>query len=154
MSGLSQFTGGARVPKVLINSTSTTGSTAQVINASQPAGANAKNVLSGAVVANTLKTIVSLTGSGVVNVFSCSGQDATARTHRLTCTIDGVVVYDATTASVAAVNSGIGLIGAASGTGLVPSYDQIVFNSSFLVEYASSLSETDKTMFGYIYRTN
>ena len=152
MSSLSQFTGGAKPPKALINSTSTSGSTAAYVGNSATLFIG-KSVLSGACSAGVLKTIYSATGSGVVNVFACNGVDATSRTHRIKCTIDGVVVYDATTAAVAATDQGINLIGGYTNVGYLPMFDQIVYNTSFLVEYATSLTETDKTRFSYIART-
>lgn len=153
MSTLSQFTGGAKVPKVLINSTSTTGSTAAfVVNSATLA--MGKSVLSGVCTAGVLKTIYSASGSGVVSWFACNGVDATSRTHRIKCTIDGVVVYDATTAAVAATDQGINLIGITSNVPYIPGLDPIPYNTSFLVEYATSISETDKTRFGYLARTN
>ena len=152
MSTLSQFGGGAKPPTSLINSTSTTGSTAVYVS-SMGLLYIGKTVLSGACTAGVLKTIYSATGSGVVNLFACNGVDATSRTHRIKCTIDGVVVYDATTAAVAEADKGINLIGCFTNVAYIPAFDQIPYNKSFLVEYASSLTETDKTRFSYIART-
>ena len=145
MSGLSQFTGGARVPKVLINGTS---GASQAIQSS----GGQKVTLTGALTANTLATVLSVTGSGVINYIAASSVDATARTHRLKITIDGTIVNDSTSASVSTANSGISPIGFSSGAVVI--WDAIPFNTSLLVEYASSVSETAKTNIYTTYRTN
>ena len=156
MSTLSQFAGGPRPPKVLINSTSTTGSTPDTIVLIAFNTPGIKRTSSGVLTAATLATVLTITGSGVVNFVACEAVDATSRTHRYKCTIDGVVVYDATT-TAAGANSGIVLIGShlvgsgATYPGIM--LDQIPFNSSFLLEYASSLSETNKTTHFLKYRT-
>ena len=153
MSSLSQFVGGSRPPRAIINVFSTNGSAQANINSAFP-NTGCKVVASGACIAATLKTVLSLSGSGVVNFFGASGIDATARTHRLKCTVDGVVVFDSTTASSASANFGLMLVGFMNNSGVPLFYDQIPYSASFLVEYASSLGETDKTNFAYLYRTN
>lgn len=153
MSNLSQFVGGAKVPKLLVNKTSTNGSGADSINyGAAPAGAKA--VDSGALTSNTLATVLSVTGSGVISLMVCAGVNDTSRTHRFKMTLDGVVVYDATTAAIASTNYGINLVGAANPSATVQVRDPIPFNSSLLIEYASSLTETGLTRFSYVYRTN
>ena len=148
MSSLSQFTGGSRPPKVLINKFSTAGAIGILISNS-----TAKTALSGTVVANTLVTALSHTGSGVIGYFAAYSADATSRTHRVKITIDGTVVFDATSAAVTAVNTGVVAIGfgVASSSFTV---DPIPYSTSLLVEYASSLGELNGTTFGYTYRTN
>jgi hypothetical protein len=144
-----QTSGGSKPPKVLVNGAN--GMTPFFMLAP---GSGAKDVVTGVLIANTLSTVLSITGSGVVNFLTAQSVDTTARTHRLKITIDGVVVSDNTSASVAAVNKGIaaiGLIGLSAGG---PVIDQIPFNSSFLAEYASSVTETGKTIISYVYRTN
>ena len=149
MSSLSQFTGGSRPPKVLINNFSSggTGSGVVITNTS------GKLVLSGALTANTLATVISHTGSGVISYLSCASGDATSRTHRAKITIDGTVVFDATSNAVVTVNNGIVPIGIGTSSGFFAG-DPIPYNTSLLVEYASSLSETGLTKFAYVYRTN
>jgi hypothetical protein len=150
MSSLSQFAGGARVPRAIINSFSTGGGT---IFAPFLSNGFTKKSTTGAVTANTLVTALSLTGSGVVNYFAAYSNDATSRTHRVRVTIDGTVVFDATSGACTTTGDGVMPIGNTQ-TSNFTVYDQIPYNTSFLVEYASSLSETAKTGFAYIYRTN
>lgn len=110
-----------------------------------------KVVLSGALTANVLATVLSLTGRGVVSWAAAAAVDATSRTHRLKITIDGTVVFDATTAAAAAANAGCLAIGSlVTNNIMVP--DNVPFNTSFLMEYASSITETGKTNFSYKYR--
>ena len=158
MSTLSQFSGGTRVPKMLVNRASSGGVTDAGVLLGLANTAGIKVVTSGALTAATLVTVLSLTGQGAVGILACAGVDNTTRAHRMKVTVDGVVVFDATTDSSSSwyagivVTGGLFLNGSAYNSILaVPDY--IPFNSSFLVEYASSLTETAKTNFGYIYRT-
>lgn len=156
MSTLSQFAGGGqRPPKALVNAFSVAGFGVSRVDLNT-FNANAKQVLSGAMTAATLKTILSVTGSGSIDFLSARGMDATARTMRMKITIDGVVVFDYTSASIASATvNGAVFIGSGDGTGSVWSagIEPTLFNTSLLVEVASSLTETDKFTIGYKYRT-
>lgn len=103
-----------------------------------------RQTLSGSMTAATYKTLVSVTGQGVLK-FCASGQtDSTSRTQSLRITIDGVVVFEKTVASVATPNKGIlGLGGAVDSTTMVR-FDRCRFNESLVVEVKSSITETDK----------
>ncbi len=151
MSGFSpQFSGLMLPPKALINASSAAGAAADLtVGAGTLPGC--KLALSGALVAGVLSTVLDLSGPGVVSFSACASVDATARTHRLKCTIDGVVVFDFTTASVSAANRGIYLVGTIVGAGF-PGLSLVPFNQSFKLEYASSLTETDKTNHFFQYR--
>jgi hypothetical protein len=144
MSNLSQFKGGGiRSPKVLGNYYAVAGFTAN----SQTTPANyqfvgCKTSTSGAMTANALKTLLSLTGAGHISNLVLSTVDATARTMRLKITIDGVVAFDYTSASITSANTGAVICGA--GNSAILSGDGFYFNTSFLVEAASNLAETDK----------
>ena len=143
MSGLSQFVGGSRPPKNIVNYFATAG----VTLISDGVATRGKASTTGTLTANALVTAVSYTGSGVLNYFGAEGVDATSRTHRIRITIDGTVVYDFTSAATASV----GRVMVPVGFGQL---DQIPFNTSLLIEYASSLGETGKTNFATVYRTN
>lgn len=108
----------------------------------------------GALTAGTLATVLSLSGKGAISFLACGGVDVTARTHRLKVTLDGVVIYDGTTAST--TNSGavlavIGSFAPSATTTPVIVFEPLVFNSSLLVEYASSVTETAKSVIAYRY---
>lgn len=156
MSVLSQFSGsGQRPPKVLVNKYADSGFVCARVDLSTN-GANAKQVYSGAMTAATLKTILSVTGAGSIDYLSVRGMDITSRTLRMKITIDGVVVLDSTSAATAdASSNGAVYIGVGDGSGATwpAAYEPTLFNASLLVEVASSLSETDKFLIGYKYRT-
>ncbi len=105
--------------------------------------------LSGWTTANVLKTLRSETGAGVLNLVAVTANNTTARTIRVKVTIDGVVVVDVTSISINSNRMGILPIGSlASWNDLVYENASVIpaklaYNTSLLVEYASSLTETD-----------
>lgn len=110
------------------------------------------STLSGAMTANTLKTFLSVSGSGgEMPVLSIATNDATARTIRVKITIDGNA-YDFTSASISTSGSGVILAGAANTSNpiITPS---IKWKSTLLIEVASSVSETDKLTIYWVYNT-
>ncbi len=149
MSTLSQFGGGMPVTKAIVNRFSDNGWTGRASYAGQSAGG--KSVLSGAMTANTLKAFVTVSGKGSVDVFAFETMDATGRTVRAKITIDGVVVLDSTSTSIAQASVGGYYIGTAGTDGI--NLDPVYFNQSLLIEMASSLTETDKLLVGYRYKT-
>ena len=152
MSNLNQFLSGVdnRSPAAIVNYFSTTGwSQYPVIT-----GANGtiKEILSGALTANTLATLLTLTGSGIISIASIYTKDATARTLRLQMIIDGVTVFDSTSASISISGQGGYAIGYVSGSnGHVG--EKVPFNTSLVMKIASSLTETDKVAIGVKYWT-
>ena len=150
MSNLSQFFGGNKPPKSIINAFSNSGFSAS--GAVPPY--NIKVVAIGAVTSNVLKTVLSVSGAGQIDFLSLTTVDTTSRTLRAKVTIDGTVVFDSTSAVIASVNYGFTPLGACSSSGgTPPALQPTFFNSSLLVEVASSLTETDKANVGYNYRT-
>ncbi len=149
MSNLNQFMGPI-TPAVLVNQISTTAWGGVPVH-----GGNSelgKTYTMGAMTAATLKTVVSVTGSGVLKAFGAYTVDATARTIRMQITLDGVVVFNSNSASIS--NTGYGGF-AVGGTLTVEGYlDQIPFNTSMLLELASSLTETSKITPVACYSTN
>ena len=151
MSTLSQFGGGARTPKVIVNKYSAGGVTAQ---ASEINSSSAVALVSGALTANTLKTILSITGAGSLNFLSLVTVDTTSRTVRLKLTLDGVVAFNATSAAITVAGNGLLAVGSGTSTSQGPyAVEATHFNVSCLVEIASSLTETDKVTTYYTYRT-
>lgn len=110
----------------------------------------AKETLSGALTANTLATVLTLTGAGHVPYLAAYAKDATSRTVRMQVIVDGVTVFDAT--SNAITGSGTGILAAgqlgqeATGIQSTP----IRFNSTCVVKVASSLTETDKVAIAHV----
>lgn len=150
MSTSSQFSGGVKTPKVIVNKYSVAGVTPVVFNGVS----SAKQVLSGALTANTLATALSITGAGELNIVGVAAVDATSRTLRLKVTLDGTSAFDCTSASNAIADRAIVAIGTVAAGSTIPWVPQKVqFKSSCLVEIASSLTETDKLYIWLQYAT-
>lgn len=137
MSNLDQFIGGTGVPKTIVNNYSGGGKN----NLSDP---RQKEILSGSLTATVLKTLLTISGAGAFNLISAISKDATPRTVHLKVTLDGVEVFNAISSAFAAANYGIDAV--------VAGYT-VSFNTSAVIEVASSLSETDKVALAVIYET-
>lgn len=144
MSTLSQFVGGRGgiKPTGLINGSS---SLTRVMFLSEPQWC--KKMQTGLQTANVLSTVLSLSGKGVIDFLSVCSGDSTSRTHRIKVTIDGIVIFDATSAAAAAAFHQHVVIGAITAINDTANYSGIVgqpliFDTSLLIEYASSITET------------
>jgi hypothetical protein len=106
---------------------------------------------SGACTANTLKTILSVSGSRVrLNYLQFNTNDSTSRTNRVRITIDGAVVFDSTATSAGSITYvAVGQI--IGGTPASALFHPVDANNSLLIEYSSSVTETDKASFAYAY---
>lgn len=115
---------------------------------------NSKETLYGLpMTGGTLYTFHNITGRGRLNLLHAYTKDATNRTVRAVVIIDGVTVFDATSSAITTSGSGIvpvGIVVAASGALVFQSID---FQTSCVVQIASSLSETDKVATGINYET-
>ena len=159
MSNLNQFIGDPAVSSIVGGFSNGAAATAMGI---YDDGKTTKTALSGALTANTLATVLSVTGGGgYLDFLAMKSVDATSRTHRIKITLDGTVVLDGTGAAIAVANYGHVVVGGAvfAGNAVYASAKSVQpiplphrFNSSCLIEYASSLTETDKTLFLYAYR--
>ena len=119
------------------------------------AAGRSKEVLSGALTANTLATVLSLTGPGEVPLLTSYTKDATARTVRTVVIVDGVTVFDFTSASISTTKRGAIVAGELAGTPggatfYVTQGNPIRFSVSLVVQQASNLTETDKLALAYI----
>lgn len=146
MSDLAQFFGGQLATTAIVNAHSS----------GSPAGISlstvqqlAKAVLSGALTADTLATVVSISGRGWVPICAVQQEDTTSRTLRLQVIVDGVTVFDST--SAASTTQYRGIVAAGNHTQdtsgkyqLTDSSNAIRFLTSCVIKVASSLSETDK----------
>ena len=140
--------------------------TRQIVNANATAGFTpfngdidatstvlGKEVLSDALTANTLATVLSLTGPGEVPLLTSYTKDGTARTVRTVVIVDGVTVFDFTSASISVAKRGAivaGELAWAGGTFYVTQGNPIRFSVSLVVQQASNLTETDKLALAYI----
>lgn len=112
-----------------------------------------KEVLSGALTANTLATVLSLTGPGEVPLLTSYTKDGTVRTVRTVVIVDGVTVFDFTSASIGVAKRGAIVAGQLANNGLtfyVTHGNPIRFSVSLVVQQASNLTETDKIALAYI----
>lgn len=104
-----------------------------------------RQTLSGALTADTYKTVLSVSGSGELNFCALSMVDATGRTCSLRITADGVVVFEKTVVSLGSQKAIVGVGGIDSS---VPAgaakFAPVPFCASLAVELKSSLTETDK----------
>lgn len=114
-----------------------------------------KRVQSGSTTAGVLKTILSAAGSGVLSFLAVESNDTTSRTHRIKVTLDGVVIFDATTGAEISISRTHIVIGSiANATVNAASeitFEPLSFNSSLLIEYADSLTESNGAYIGYRY---
>lgn len=145
MSYLSQYFGGQRATAAIVNAHSSGSPAGLTLNTSQLA----KAVLSGALTANTLATVVSITGQGWVPVCAVQQEDTTSRTLRLQVIVDGVTAFDATSAASTTANRAIVAAGShiqtsAGNYQLADGHPGIRFFASCVIKIASSLTETDK----------
>ena len=93
--------------------------------------------------------MLTISGAGVLKFAGVQSLDTTSRTLRLKITLDGVVVFDATSAATIvsyAMQVGVGdmTVYASATPSFMPGLERVPFNVSCLVEIASSLSETDR----------
>jgi len=151
-SSMFPSTAGTRRTAAIVGPWSSAGYTPTAIDLDSSAVAT----LSGALTANTLKTLLNLTSvGGRFSKLAIRTNDTTARTIRFVITVDGGSVYDFTSASTSL--SGVGACFAgkarADSSGSLDGQPDIVFTTSCKIEYASSLSETDKFTLYPIYNT-
>lgn len=153
MSYITRFASGNRATKQIINNVSTAGFPWSGVRSLIQ---GAKSVASGAMTANTLKTVISVSGSaGVMDYLTIKTVDATSRTLRVKITVDGVVVFDFTSAATATTGDIACIISSTTDTNASapePSELKLTWNNTLLIETASSVTETDK--FTYYYRYN
>ena len=134
--------------KSIVNAFSTNGYTPVATSGST----SNKTVACGALTANTLATVLSVTGgSGSMEFLSAVSVDATARTLRVQVIVDGVTVFDSTSASTSAAQGCLVVGQAVSGASAYDS-EPLYWNNSLTVKVASSLTETDKFNIAYRYK--
>ena len=141
--------GANNTTRQIVNSNATAGFTPFNGDIDASAAGLGKEVLSGALTENTLATVLSLTGPGEVPLLTSYTKDGTARTVRTVVIVDGVTVFDFTSASIGVPNRGAIVAGQVAG-GDVTQGNPIRFSVSLVVQQASNLTETDKLALAYI----
>lgn len=134
--------------KSVVNAFSSGGASVAGLTASATTNM-AKETLSGALTANTLKTLLTVSTPGQSGYLVAYSKDTTSRTIRLRVTIDGTVVFDATSNAITVTGTGLAVVASGAATA-VGSSEPIRWNSSLVVEVASSLSETDKVAMAHV----
>ena len=145
--------GANNTTRQIVNANAIAGFTPLNGDIAAPGAALGKEVLSGALTANTLATVLSLTGPGEVPLLTSYTKDGTARTVRTVVIVDGVTVFDFTSASIGVAKRGAIVAGEWAGVpgGLyVTQGNPIRFSVSLVVQQASNLTETDKIALAYI----
>lgn len=142
LSKFSQFGGAAPSTTAIVNTYSSGGSSIASINA----GLKGVAVASGSGTANTLATLLTVSGSGYCPYLIAYSNSATP-THTVRCQVivDGVTVFDATSNTIT-TTSGTGMLvtDAADSTSIA-----IRYNSSLVVKACSSSSGTDYVAIRY-----
>lgn len=113
-----------------------------------------KPTLSGALTANTYKSMVSVTGGGVLSLAAVTAVDTTSRDMAIRITLDGVVINTATTTATTVADRGAVAVGHVVMSGSTPMVlpQDLPFTTSCLIEIKSSLTETDKLTLYYALR--
>lgn len=99
--------------------------------------------------AGVLKTVIAITGGGVLKLLSVLKGNSTVKTVRIRVTIDSVVVFDSTTINSGRPTGGMQAVGFMSGTNVM--YEHVPFYESLLVEVASSVTEASGPAIAYVY---
>jgi len=137
-----------RKPTKLVSNVYSSGGGVTLTNAMTSNSAGAKQYLHTPVSIDTLVSVVSATGSsGVINVLSLEKRNTAAYSARIKVTVDGVVVFDATTTSASTARLHLCVAGHEYGSGSTPSRqpnnDPIYFNNSFNVEVSADATGTE-----------
>lgn len=160
MSTLSQFVGGRGgiKPTGLINGDGGVSLVSSRANETfNTAAGSWKSVLSGASTANVLQTVLSLSGKGTLSFFAAGRKVGGVTNQRLKVTIDGVVVIDGTVTTPDSQHMAlaVGHINPAYDANFFYTGDIIPeplnFDTSLLLEYAQSTTETDAAYWFYKY---
>jgi hypothetical protein len=131
------------------------GGVSTAANIATNANNNAKEILSGALTANTLASLPGfpLTGRGRLNLLTAYAKDATSRTIRVQVIVDGTTLYDATSDAITNSGSGVVPVGVVTAATGALEMQPIDFQTSLDIKIASSLSETNKVGCGINYET-
>lgn len=150
-SSMFPSSGGQKATRSIVNRFTQAAWTPISITSNAAGGAISAN--SGAMTADTLKTLLSVSGVGTrVSHLSFRTADSTSRTIRVQITVDGIVVCNSTSSAITVGSDG-GFWAGSRSNGDPPFIPEITSNSTLLIEYASSLTETDKIIAEYIYNT-
>lgn len=138
MSVVTQFVGGRKVASI-VNQHSGGGTSQPRVDLATKGSAS---YASSSVAAGALQTMLNISGRGALNFVAAYAVNGTPRTVRIKVTLDGVVVFDATSASVSGIGAGIVAVGVVGDPtiNVAPVFQPVRFYSSAKVEIASSVA--------------
>ena len=125
------------------------GGASTLVYASTGAAANCASVSVGTLSAGVLKKVLSISGKGQVNFLMALENAAGPYNNQIKVTLDGTVIFDKTVA----ITAQYGVIAVGYGAGAVASGDflamhqPIQFESSLLVEIASSSASSSQALY-------
>lgn len=136
-------------------------SSAGVASVAMNVGSESKATQTGSLTATVLTTILNITGTaGQLSFLAITSADATSRTLRVKVTVDGVSIWDFTSAAITTAGNGLPILGYYSagiiggGAAQMQAHNPTVkFRSSLKIEVASSLTESNKSTVYYKYNT-
>ena len=150
MSTLAQFIGGVRPPKVLNNYWSGAGTGAVLNTFDNNTIHNPGKKFVPSLSAGALTTLLSITGSGGLDVLSFQQNTTISKNIRIKVTLDGNVIFDQTSPNISSSNQGLTVLGKVSqgisARGIVGG-QPIIFNSSLLIEVSSSTADAATDFF-------
>lgn len=109
--------------------------------------------LSGALSADTWKTVLTVTGKGHIDFAAATVVDTTSRTIGIRLTINGVVYYERGSTPIITTNRGLTCVGMNLRDSYMYgfAYQPIPFVGTMSLAIKSSLTETDKLYYYYHY---
>ena len=125
------------------------GGASTLVYANTGAAANCASVSVGTLSAGVLKKVLSISGKGQVNFLMALENAAGPYNNQVKVTLDGTVIFDKT----ASISQNYGVIAVGYGAGAVASGDflamhqPIQFESSLLVEIASSSASSTQVLY-------
>ena len=124
------------------------GGASTLVYANTGAAANCASVSVGTLSAGVLKKVLSISGKGQVNFLMALENAAGPYNNQIKVTLDGTVIFDKTVSI--SQNYGVIAVGYGAGAGtaeFLAMHQPIQFESSLLVEIASSSASSSQTLY-------
>lgn len=145
-----------RVPNALFgsNSSATSGSSyAYRPDVGSAAASNLRTIQGGTLTANTYKTLLNVTGSGVIN-FAAMCFELDSQGAKMRVTVDGIQIAEITQQYAPGLNDRmIPIIGSTLPASYQVNFDPVPFNFSFVIEAQSTTSTANAVGLVINYKT-